>query len=63
MMGPRSRGAEADQLFERALEVPEAERGAFLAKACRDDPELLHLVERLLRAVCEDDGALHTAAP
>ena len=38
------------QLFEQALERPEAERGPFLQAACTGDPTLLRAVEQLLRA-------------
>jgi len=38
------------QLFEEALDHPEAEREPFLQTACSGDPTLLRAVERLLRA-------------
>ena len=40
----------ARQLFEEALERPEAERGLFLKGACGSDPSLYGAVERLLAA-------------
>ena len=39
-----------EDLFHSALERPPAERAAFLAEACSDDPELREEVERLLAA-------------
>ena len=48
----------ADRLFEQALDLPEAERAAFLARECADDPELKRRVERLLHF-----AASHTAEP
>jgi eukaryotic-like serine/threonine-protein kinase len=39
-----------EDLFHAALERPPAERAAFLAEACGDDPELRVEVERLLEA-------------
>ncbi len=43
-----------DALFERVLQLPAVERGAFLDKACADDADLRLQVERLLAA---DDRA------
>ncbi len=39
----------ADQLFDEALDLPRAERGAFLDRACEGDAELRALVGRLLK--------------
>ncbi|MEM9552686.1 MAG: serine/threonine-protein kinase [Acidobacteriota bacterium] len=52
------RWQQADRLFARALEVPEAERAAFLEQACRDDGELLELVQQLLAFDDADDSFL-----
>jgi len=38
----------ADRLFDQALDLPAAERGAFLDRACGGEAELRALVERLL---------------
>lgn len=40
----------ADELFQRAVEVPAADRPAFLTLACEGDGALLHEVNRLLAA-------------
>ncbi|MBS1790713.1 MAG: serine/threonine protein kinase [Acidobacteria bacterium] len=42
------RWQQVEQLFQSALELPAAERAAFLAKACGDDRELRQEVEALL---------------
>lgn len=44
------RWQQIDQLLDAALEIPPAERGAFLNKACPDDAELRLKVESLLRS-------------
>jgi serine/threonine protein kinase len=49
MIDPK-RWREVDQLFAEALEVPAAERPAFLDAACAGDPALRRDVERLLAA-------------
>src|SRR5262245_21272704 len=53
------RWARAAELYESALAVEPAARGAFLAQACRDDSGLRHEVESLLAqeqaAVLVDD--------
>ncbi len=38
----------AEELFGEALELPAERRSAFLDQACRDNPELRSVVERLL---------------
>lgn len=40
----------ADELFQRAVDVPTADRRAFLTVACDGDPELRREVDRLLAA-------------
>ena len=60
MSHPLDRGAEADELLAGALEIPEEERGDFLAEACGDDRELLVAVKRLLRASAETGDLLET---
>ena len=52
----------ADRLFEAALDLPEAERGAFLEKECAGDAELRALVDRLLCGVDTDDSFLQPGA-
>lgn len=58
-----SRWSEIDTLFEAALDLPEAERPAYLDRAC-SDPKLRSVVERLLEssedteAILEPAGAL-----
>jgi eukaryotic-like serine/threonine-protein kinase len=47
-----------DALLAAALERQAAERSAFLAEACADDPELLRHVERLLAHVDAADSVL-----
>lgn len=62
------RWARVEALFDEATELPEAERHAFVAAACKDDPELGAYIRSLLdTAVAEDttiaeliDGALQT---
>ncbi|MGD8277308.1 MAG: serine/threonine-protein kinase, partial [Gemmatimonadota bacterium] len=49
------RWEEVDALLERALDVPPGERDAFLAEACRDDPELLARVRELVE-LSRDEG-------
>ena len=46
----RKRWERLQQLFSKALALPAAERAAWLARACHDDPELLDEVTALLRA-------------
>ena len=60
MSHPLDRGAEANELFARALEIPDEDRGDFLVEACGDDRELRVAVERLLRASAEPDDLLET---
>ncbi|MGH9652857.1 MAG: protein kinase domain-containing protein, partial [Bryobacteraceae bacterium] len=45
----RERWPEVKGILEHALEIPEAERKAFLPGACRGDPVLLQEVEQYLR--------------
>jgi serine/threonine-protein kinase len=45
-----SRWREVDRLFESALDLPAAERPAFLDRECAGDPDLRGEVERLLAA-------------
>jgi serine/threonine protein kinase len=40
--------ARVKQVFDRAVELPEAERTAFVAKSCADDREMREMIERLL---------------
>ena len=60
------RWQQVEQLFQSVLELPAAERAAYLAKACGDDAELRHEVEALLvfqtgmSGVIQ--GAVHQAA-
>ena len=53
---PHSRWKEVDALFQKALDLPEAERGDFLASTCGDDRDLMEAVEALLRAEGESSG-------
>ena len=49
------RWARVESLFDEAAELPEAERNAFVADACKDDPELAAYIRSLLdTAVAED---------
>jgi serine/threonine protein kinase/dipeptidyl aminopeptidase/acylaminoacyl peptidase len=58
------RWAQIDQLLAQALEIPAAERAAFLAEACGDDAELRSEVESLLVAHLEAEADfLSTPAP
>ncbi len=52
----------ADDLFEAALEVPEAERGAWLERACAGDAALRREVEELLAAHALSRGILDARA-
>ena len=45
-----TRESRAEEIFVEALEVPEAERPAYLDGACASDAELRARVEALLRA-------------
>ena len=49
-------------LFDRALEVPPAERPAFLVRACGEDVALREDVERLLESDAHADGLGETPA-
>ncbi|HKK07687.1 MAG TPA: hypothetical protein VKA44_02260 [Gemmatimonadota bacterium] len=44
---------EADELFDRALDLEPGERSAFLDERCAGDPELRRAVEGLLAADAE----------
>ena len=50
------------ELFDQALERPEAERLTFLELACTGDPQLLKAVEQLLRARDSQDSFLESGA-
>ncbi|MAW61913.1 MAG: hypothetical protein CMJ94_13935 [Planctomycetes bacterium] len=50
--------ARIQRIFEEAVELPAAERAAFLDRACADDPELRARVEELLAADAELDEFL-----
>ncbi|HEY7697516.1 MAG TPA: serine/threonine protein kinase, partial [Vicinamibacteria bacterium] len=56
MIGPE-RFSRVDELFDRALDRPAAERSAWLQEACRGDDALRVEVEALLR-LAENDGGL-----
>lgn len=47
-----------ESLFERASDLPEGERGAFLDRECGHEPHVRHEVEALLRADRAADGIL-----
>ncbi|MFM9995377.1 MAG: tetratricopeptide repeat protein [Phycisphaerales bacterium] len=51
-----------DDLFHRALEIPEPARAAFLARACGDDRALRGQIETLLRSDSRAGGFLETPA-
>src|SRR5690606_9735888 len=53
----------ADDLFEAALDVAEAERGAWLERACGGDAALRREVEELLAAHALSRGILDARAP
>ena len=44
----RRRFVEAERLFHEALELPERERDAFIARSCGEDAELAAMVQRLI---------------
>ncbi len=52
--GVWDRWDEVDGMLERALDMPAADRDAFLAKACEGDPALLKLMEDLVAAAGHD---------
>src|SRR5215207_1249690 len=52
----------ADALFDAALDLPDAERAAFVDDACAGDAELSATVHRLLRAHARSDDFLATPA-
>ena len=56
------RWAEADALFDAALQRPADERTAFLRAECGDDPALYHAVTALLHADAEAERALGESA-
>ena len=56
----KERWRQIKAVFSEASELPLAERRTFLANACKDDPELLPEVERLLAADEMDDPLLET---
>src|SRR5262245_61937403 len=50
-------------LFSEALELPEAERAAYLKGACRGDHQLLARVERLLAIQKQSEDLLRSGSP
>ena len=56
------RWAEADALFDAALQRPPDERTAFLRARCGNDPALYHAVNALLDAETEAEAALGESA-
>jgi tetratricopeptide (TPR) repeat protein len=59
----KERFQEADRLLDAALDLPAAERGAFLDERCGDDRELHDLVVRLLREIDQNtSGRLATGS-
>ncbi|MDA8021073.1 MAG: serine/threonine-protein kinase [Thermoanaerobaculia bacterium] len=61
-LGPHDLEARVDQIFDRALDVPRAERSAFLDLACAEDAVLRARVERLL-AFSDDPPSLFEHSP
>lgn len=59
--GDGERWAQTEQLFEAALQWPEAERSVRLEAACAGDEDLRREVERLLAADAAGDGILDRA--
>ncbi|MBL8192088.1 MAG: serine/threonine protein kinase [Acidobacteria bacterium] len=59
---PDDRSERLIELFEQAIQLPPAERKAFLDEACRDDAEMRAELESLLDHANNDDGALPTSA-
>ena len=55
-------GQRVEELFQAAVEVPEADRARFLRKQCGDDTRLREEVESLLACDEPEDGFLRTAA-
>ncbi|MCB9885457.1 MAG: serine/threonine protein kinase [Planctomycetes bacterium] len=53
-----SRAERVKQLFDAAIDLPEAERGAFLADACSGDEQLRGEVQGLLQALAQASGFL-----
>src|SRR4051812_29513810 len=57
-MNPADRTPRVRDLFERALELPHADRLAFVARECPDDPdvqaEVLRLLDQHARAEAEN---------
>ncbi|HKI85653.1 MAG TPA: serine/threonine-protein kinase, partial [Thermoanaerobaculia bacterium] len=54
--------AQAQELFARAMELPQAERTVFLKRQARDDPELYQEVAALLAAEASSRGWLEAPA-
>jgi serine/threonine-protein kinase len=56
-----SRWTRVERLFDRALDLTEAERRAFLDRACPDDPTMRDEIDGMLRAHAEAGGILDRA--
>ena len=59
MIDPQ-RWNEVDRIFAEALDLPPAERPAFLGAACAGDPDLWSEVERLIAADRDSSGFLES---
>ncbi|MBL8167163.1 MAG: protein kinase [Acidobacteria bacterium] len=57
-----TRWQQIDQLLDAVLELPAAERAAFLTQACKDDDELRREVESLLSASDNAGSFINTSA-
>ena len=57
-----SRWSNLERLFDRALDLTEAERAAFLARECPDDPAMRDEVAGMLRAHAAGRGILDRSA-
>lgn len=55
---PKISWTKADELFQRALDLPPAERNRFLREACGKDLQLRETVEQILRAEAASAGFL-----
>ena len=61
-MTTNPRWTDLERLFDRALDLSEGERAAFLARECSDDPAMRDEVARMLRAAGAAGGILDTSA-
>ena len=62
MNAPSDRSQRVDDIFDAALDLPEAEQAAYVARVCGDDVELRTEVSRLLHAYHRSEKFFETPA-